>query len=166
MDKTDGVAAAGGGAGTSGAPGPKKEDARQEDNDPLINKDDENNKDEENMSPSGGSGSGSDSSFNSSSSYDSSMTAASFDDDKFIWEQRDLDTINKRRKNTDTIPAVKRDKNSEFGIRAHTDMDFAKCSKSLILPWHNEWVNIWLYLGFAVYFWIQLAFILGKHKLY
>lgn len=45
-------------------------------------------------------------------------------------------------------------------------MSFGKCCYSLILPWHNEWVNIWLYIGFAIYFWIQLVFILAKYKLY
>lgn len=45
-------------------------------------------------------------------------------------------------------------------------MTFGKCCYSLILPWHNEWVNIWLYIAFAIYFWIQLIFILAKYKLY
>lgn len=112
------------------------------------------------------SSSSNDSSFQSSSSFDSSITAVSYDDDKFIWDKRELDELNKRRKNADKIPAVYRDKYSEFGIRAHPMMSFGKCCYSLILPWHNEWVNIWLYIGFAIYFWIQLIFILAKYKLY
>lgn len=40
------------------------------------------------------------------------------------------------------------------------------CSQSLYKPWHNEWVNIWLYLGFALYFWIQLILIGTKYKNY
>lgn len=106
------------------------------------------------------------SSFQSSSSFDSSATAISYDEEKFIWDKRELDEINKRRKNADAIPVVSRDRYSEYGIRAHSDMTFGKCCYSLILPWHNEWVNIWLYLAFALYFWIQLCFILAKYKLY
>ena len=106
------------------------------------------NKDNEKKSDS------SDSSFQSSSSFDSSVTAISYDEDKFIWDKRELDEINKRRKNADKIPVVYRDRYNEFGIRANPDMTFGKCCYSLILPWHNEWVNIWLYLAFALYFWI------------
>lgn len=45
-------------------------------------------------------------------------------------------------------------------------MTFGKCCYSLILPWHNEWVNIWLYVTFALYFWVNSALILAKYKLY
>lgn len=32
--------------------------------------------------------------------------------------------------------------------------------KSLIVPWHNEWLSIWFYIGFAVYFWIETILIM------
>ena len=123
-------------------------------------------KDTDDMGSGSSSSKSNDSSFQSSSSVDSSITAVSYDEDKFIWDKRELDEINKRRKNSDKIPIVYRDKHSEFGIRANSNMSFGKCCYSLILPWHNEWVSIWLYLGFAVYFWIQLGFILAHYKLY
>jgi hypothetical protein len=34
-------------------------------------------------------------------------------------------------------------------------MDTTKCWKSLIIPWHNEFIAIWLYIGFAIYFWVE-----------
>ena len=116
------------------------------DTDPMMGADNEKKSSESSKS--------SDSSFQSSSSFDSSITAISFDEDKFIWDKRELDEINKRRKTADKIPVVYRDRYSEFGIRANPNMTFAKCCYSLILPWHNEWVNILLYLAFALYFWI------------
>jgi hypothetical protein len=44
-------------------------------------------------------------------------------------------------------------------------MGIGKCFLSLVMPWHNEWVSIMLYLVFAVYFWVQLfMIILGEHS--
>lgn len=44
-------------------------------------------------------------------------------------------------------------------------MSMGKCFQSLIMPWHNEWINILLYLVFAVYFWVQLFMIMaGEHS--
>jgi hypothetical protein len=143
------MAAAGDGGGMSGNP---------DEMSPMMEEDE--------MMESSESSSNKDSSFKSSSSFDSSITVVSYDDDKFIWDQRELDEINKRRKNNDKIPIVYRDKNSEYGIRANQNMNFAKCCYSLILPWHNEWVVITLYLVFAIYFWIQLILISFHNKYY
>ena len=124
-------------------------------------------KDDAKKNGSSGSSSGSsDSSFRSSSSVDSSITAISFDENRFIWSREELDYINKKRSKGDIIPVVYRDTKNPFGIRANTEMTFTKCCYSLILPWHNDWVNIFLYLGFAFYFWLQLIFIMAKYKLY
>lgn len=147
MSERDSNAAAADGASGNKDPG---------ETDPMMG-------DMEKKDPSSG---GDESSFQSSSSFDSSATAISYDEEKFIWDKRELDEINKRRKNSDAIPVVLRDRYSEYGIRAHSDMTFGKCCYSLILPWHNEWVNIWLYIAFALYFWIQLCLILAKYKLY
>ena len=32
----------------------------------------------------------------------------------------------------------------------------------MIVPWHNEWLSIWLYLGFAVYFWVEAISLLAE----
>ena len=60
---------------------------------------------------------------------------------------------------------MKRDEEIEqkIGIRAHPDMDFAKSMKSLIVPWHNEWLSIWFYLVFAIYFWIETIIIMSHN---
>ena len=34
-------------------------------------------------------------------------------------------------------------------------MDSNKCLKSIIIPWHNEFIAIWLYIGFGLYFWVE-----------
>ncbi len=34
------------------------------------------------------------------------------------------------------------------------------------MPWHNEWVNIIIYLVFAIYFWIELIMIMCENKNY
>ena len=40
----------------------------------------------------------------------------------------------------------------------------AKCLLSLFLPWHNEWLCIWIYLVFAVYFWVETILICAHAK--
>lgn len=63
---------------------------------------------------------------------------------------------------------VKRDPDFNYtsGIRAHPFMDWKKCLWSLLVPWHNEFLSIYLYLGFAIYFWVQLFFIGLRNKHY
>jgi len=38
-----------------------------------------------------------------------------------------------------------------------------KCLLSLFMPWHYDWLLIWIYLIFAIYFWVQ-CFIIGLHE--
>jgi len=85
-----------------------------------------------------------------------------WDDDQFIWDKKELSGINKRRVRDDVIPVVLRYEQANLGIRAHPDLTWWMCVKSLIMPWHNEWVNIWIYLVFAVYFWVQTFMIAAK----
>lgn len=47
----------------------------------------------------------------------------------------------------------------EMGIRAHPEMNAWKCIKSMFMAWHAEFTTIWLYLGFATYFWINVYLI-------
>ena len=42
-------------------------------------------------------------------------------------------------------------------------MDFNKSMKSLIVPWHNEWLAIWFYLIFAIYFWVETIIIMSHN---
>ena len=66
------------------------------------------------------------------------------------------------------IAHIKRDKDFEYtaGIRAHPFMDWQKCLWSILVPWHNEFLNIWFYLVFSIYFWVQLGFIAAQNKKY
>lgn len=45
-------------------------------------------------------------------------------------------------------------------------MTYSLCSFTIIKPNHNEFVNIWLLIGFALYYWIQLILISAKTKFY
>lgn len=47
----------------------------------------------------------------------------------------------------------------EMGIRAHPEMNAWKCIKSMFMAWHAEFTTIWLYLAFAVYFWVNIYLI-------
>jgi hypothetical protein len=51
-------------------------------------------------------------------------------------------------------------------VRAHPDMDYGKLFWSILVPWHNEWLAILLYLGFGLYFLIETFFIIFKHSSY
>ena len=39
-------------------------------------------------------------------------------------------------------------------------MNTWKCIKSMFMAWHAEFTTIWLFLGFTVYFWINIYLIL------
>ena len=54
----------------------------------------------------------------------------------------------------------------EMGIRAHPEMNAWKCIKSMFMAWHAEFTTIWLYLGFATYFWINVYLIATKNSWY
>ena len=90
--------------------------------------------------------------------------------DKFIWDKEELTQANKKRSKKQELVPIKRldegDYEQTIGIRAHDDLTWKKCLKSLIVPWHNEWLLMWLYLGFAIYFWVQFLLILFHSKLY
>ena len=49
-------------------------------------------------------------------------------------------------------------------MRAHKDMDYKMSLKSLIVPWHNEWLSIWFYIAFALYFWVSTLLIMIHDK--
>ena len=67
------------------------------------------------------------------------------------------------------LQVVKRDPDYPYqvGMRAHPNLTWLMCLKSTIIPWHNEWLVIWFYLFFAVYFWVQTILIMAhSHKEY
>ena len=45
-------------------------------------------------------------------------------------------------------------------------MTIGKCLQSIIIPHQNEFIFIWLYIGFAIYYWIQVVFILEEDSSY
>ena len=55
-----------------------------------------------------------------------------------------------------------------FGIRADPDdpdgIRWVTCLWSLFVPWHADWLVTWLYIGFALYFWIETFLIMGHEK--
>jgi len=63
---------------------------------------------------------------------------------------------------------VLRDPEYEYtiGVRANQHMDWKKSLRSLIIPWHVEWLPIYLYLAFAMYFLVQTFLIMAKHPSY
>ena len=54
----------------------------------------------------------------------------------------------------------------EMGIRAHPEMNTWRCIKSIFMAWHAEFTTIWLYTGFAVYFWVNIYLIASKNDWY
>jgi hypothetical protein len=77
-----------------------------------------------------------------------------------------LEAHNKEVGKDDQIEAVFRDpeQKNTMGIRAHKEMTITLAFRSLIVPWHAEWLTIWLYFGFALYFWIESFFLFGESK--
>ena len=53
-----------------------------------------------------------------------------------------------------------------YGIRAHPKMDTLKSCWSILVPWHNEWAAIIIYLAFGLYFLIETFLILGRSSQY
>lgn len=55
-----------------------------------------------------------------------------------------------------------------YGIRANSPkgMSFLKCLQSLIAPNNNEFINLYVYLAFAIYFWIQMFLIIFEDSSY
>ena len=54
------------------------------------------------------------------------------------------------------------DSETPYGIRNHPDMNVGMCFWSILVPWHVDWIPIILFLGFTLYFWVQLAFVTLK----
>ena len=59
---------------------------------------------------------------------------------------------------------VSRHNHHDLGIRAHPDMDVAKCLISVFMIHQNEFIFIWLFLGFAIFFWVYSGQLLARDK--
>lgn len=94
------------------------------------------------------------------------MPEYDFDEDRDIWDKEELNRVNRMRKNEDAIPIVVRDKQQPFGLRAHPEMTYGRTTLTIFKPWHSDFLNILLFLGFATYEWLQCALILLKMKKY
>jgi FtsH-binding integral membrane protein len=83
-----------------------------------------------------------------------------------VWDLTDLEYINKKRvsEGLPKIEIVKKHFDVDLGIRAHTEMSFGKSLKSIFIPHHNEFIFIWLYLGFAVYFWVITGLLIAQDE--
>ena len=89
-----------------------------------------------------------------------------WNEDQVVWDLGQIQYINKyspERKGLPEIKVVKRYPEMEMGIRAHPDMNMYRCLKSMFIFYSAEFIFIWLYFGFAVYFWIQVVLI-GAHS--
>jgi len=101
---------------------------------------------------------------------------------KFIWNEADLQEENRSRGGDNQIKYVKRmpyetePGNDElakeqaehtYGIRGHPDYDsgygWLLSLKSLYVPWHNEFLSIYIYLAFAIYFWVETFMIMAHN---
>jgi len=49
-------------------------------------------------------------------------------------------------------------------MRGGPEMTSRKSMKSLIVPWHNEWLAIWFYISFTIYFWFELIDIMSHDR--
>jgi len=95
--------------------------------------------------------------------YYERMLKVKWNENKIVWDLGQIQWINKNapeRKGKPEIKIVKRYTEMEMGIRAHPDMDAWKCIKSMFMAWHAEFTTIWLFLGFTIYFWVNIYLIL------
>lgn len=86
-----------------------------------------------------------------------------------MWDTCHIQYLNKsapERKGKPEIRVVMRYIEMEMGIRAHPEMNTWKCIKSMFMAWHAEFTTIWLYLAFAVYFWVNVYLIASKNEWY
>lgn len=83
---------------------------------------------------------------------------------RFVWSIYALVEENRKRKSANEIEIVRRIDNYDYryGLRAHPRMDVAKSCWSILVPWHNEWLAIIIYLAFGLYFLIETFLILGR----
>ena len=103
---------------------------------------------------------------NCDSSETSMASIGDWSEDKFVWDKQDLEKVNKLRENKDVMPLVVRNKYQIYGVRAHGDMGTTKSAMTIFMPHCNEFISIWLYLVFAVYFWVESVLIITKYKDY
>lgn len=97
------------------------------------------------------------------------MWRTEWNEDQIVWDNGHILWINKNapeRKGKPHIQIVKRYIEMEMGIRAHPEMNAWKCIKSMFMAWHAEFTTIWLYLGFATYFWINVYLIATRNDWY
>lgn len=89
-------------------------------------------------------------------------------DDRIVWDLSELEHINKMRskRGEPKIEIIRKHTEINLGIRAHTNMTFCKCLQSIFMPHQCEFIFIWLYLAFAIYFWVQVGFILAQDDSY
>ena len=91
---------------------------------------------------------------------DKSEVQLEWDDNRFVWDLSELENFNRYKRKNDNIEIVKKhDFDANLGIRAHPNMTVGKCLASIFMPGCNEFIFILLYLGFAIYFWVQTGFI-------
>jgi hypothetical protein len=76
----------------------------------------------------------------------------------------DLENFNKQRskEGLPKIIIIKKHSEVNLGIRAHPNMTVSMCLTSIILPHSNEFIFIWLYIGFIIYYIIQIG-LLASH---
>ena len=68
----------------------------------------------------------------------------------------------------DPIVHIKRnsDFTYTFGIRAHKEFGLGLGFRSIIVPWHNEWLPFFFYFIFMLYFWIEVLLVAARAKQY
>ena len=59
-----------------------------------------------------------------------------WNEERFVWDLSELEYINKKRgkQGLDKIEIIKKHEEVNLGIRAHEDMSFGKCLKSIFMP--------------------------------
>jgi hypothetical protein len=95
---------------------------------------------------------------------ESSATNVNWDENKFVWDLSELEILNNQREldKQKKIVIIMRLSHQDLGIRAHPEMTIGKCLYSIFLIHQNEFIFIWLWLSFAIYFWVEIALILSK----
>lgn len=78
-----------------------------------------------------------------------------------IWDLSQLKDVNIRRaeRGASQIPIVKKHDHVNLGIRANVNMTYGKCLQSILDYASNEFIFIWVNLGFFGYFIAQILMI-------
>jgi hypothetical protein len=75
--------------------------------------------------------------------------------------------VNKDGSGYPKLPYVKRMASRQrFGIRANRNLDFEDCFWSIFWGTQNEFLAIWIYIAFTLYFWIETFMIVSKAGVY